>query len=98
MRYLSRVLLPLLLVCGCLAAQAATLTTDKPDYMPGETASITGAGFLPDSMISLTISILDPTTNEVVVPDWQQGFGPTDASGGFVADYTVPDEALGMNL
>lgn len=99
MRYLKKVLLPLLLlICGCIAAQAATLTTDKPDYTPGETAILTGAGFLPGEDILLTISILDPVTDEFVVDPYQYDYFQADAAGGFVVEYTVPAEALGMNL
>src|SRR5438045_8895600 len=37
-----------------LAAAQATVQTDKPDYYPGETVIVTGSGWLPGEMVSLT--------------------------------------------
>lgn len=46
---------------------SATLATDKADYAPTDTALITGAGFLPDTTYSLTVSSSDdPATSTTV--------------------------------
>src|SRR3990170_2118289 len=82
---------------GSALAQGAMLTTDKPDYAPGETAILVGAGFAPGEPIDLSIAIQDPDTG-LWIPDWDWTGGYADDQGGFVADYLVPDIAADMNL
>jgi hypothetical protein len=90
-------LLPLALASGAVAQSGATLTTDKPDYAPGEVALISGAGFLPGELIDLSIAIQDPDTGEWAADwDWAQGYCSED--GAFVAEYLVPDRALAKSL
>ena len=61
-------------------ASAATLTSDKPDYAPGETAILTGAGFWANEWVWIDIDLLDPVTLEVIWPnyDWQAGPEPRE--------------------
>ncbi|HWO57414.1 MAG TPA: T9SS type A sorting domain-containing protein [bacterium] len=70
------------------AASAAIVTTDRPEYAPGETARIRGAGFAPAEVVTLQVTHLDGT------PASGEGHGPwdvpTNGSGGFLADWTVP--------
>jgi hypothetical protein len=80
---------------GSLLAQ--TLVSDKDDYAPGETAYLTGAGFLENEMIDLSISIDDPASG-YHVSDYEWTQFATDANGSFVAQYVVPEEAADMFL
>src|SRR5260221_6031118 len=56
--------MPILVLC--LAWQpvlrAATLSTDKPDYLPGEHVTFTGSGWTPGETVSIDVyeSSLDP--------------------------------------
>ncbi|MBZ5723524.1 MAG: tandem-95 repeat protein [Acidobacteriia bacterium] len=43
----------------------ATLTSDKPDYHPGETVTLMGSGWLPGETVQIGISV-DPKTHEDV--------------------------------
>ncbi|HEU5175473.1 MAG TPA: hypothetical protein VFT96_12010 [Gemmatimonadaceae bacterium] len=64
----------------------ATVTTDKPDYMPGETVTITGAGFAAGELVDLTLvedaQLHEPRTWTVTA----------DANGGFVDASFSPEE------
>jgi len=71
---------------------AQTLVSDKDDYAPGEIAYLAGAGFLPRESIDLSISIDDPAAG-LHVADYEWVQFDADESGGFVAEYLVPDEA-----
>src|SRR5881409_1740071 len=56
----------LLFACACicsqlLSANAATVTTDKADYAPGETVNITGSGFEPGETVELQVLHADGT-------------------------------------
>src|SRR5437867_4968777 len=42
--------------CGTPSGSGAQLCTDKNDYAPGETVTVTGAGFLNNTDITLTIT------------------------------------------
>ena len=83
---------------GCaLAQEGATLTTDKPDYAPGETAILAGAGFASGEPIDFSIAIEDPETG-LWIADWEWAEGYCDEQGAFTAYYLVPDAALARNL
>src|SRR5437867_12391859 len=47
--------LPMALTAGSVP----TVTTDKPDYPPGDTARITGTGFLPGEQVECQVLRLD---------------------------------------
>lgn len=64
-------------------ASTATVTTDKSDYLPGETATITGSGFLPNQTVSLLIE-RDPPT-----PATTTWTAEADNQGNFTATYEV---------
>ena len=75
----------------------ATLATDKDDYVPGEIAMITGAGYWPGEPIDLSIAIFVPSSGQVILDyDWETFFA--DEVGEFVAYYTIPNEAADMWL
>ncbi|HWJ15793.1 MAG TPA: hypothetical protein VNS10_18765, partial [Gemmatimonadaceae bacterium] len=61
------------------ATTGATLTTDKPDYLPGDTVTFTGAGFAPGDSVTITVHE-DPTWS---YPD-RQFKSVADANGAFV--------------
>lgn len=77
---------------GVLVAHEATLTSDRDDYLPGETAVLTGTGFEPGELVDLSISIEDLVSGEHV-GDYAFTQINADQQGGFVVDYLVPQEA-----
>jgi protocatechuate 3,4-dioxygenase beta subunit len=72
----------------------ATLTSDKSDYLPGETVILTGAGFAPDSTVTVVVD--DGPDDEFTRPWRYEGTDQTDASGGFVHSLTLPDWFVAM--
>jgi hypothetical protein len=69
---------------------APTVTTDKPDYEPGETAVITGSGFEPG--VSYDIPVIRPDGSTVTgdgteTPGWDTVVA--DSTGGFVYQYQL---------
>ena len=61
---------------------AASITTDKEDYSPGDTVIVSGSGFAPNSPITITVLRPDSTTDAVT--------GVTsDGSGAFTASYQL---------
>lgn len=74
-----------------------TLTTDRQDYLPGETAILMGAGFQPGETVDVSIAI-DDDFNNVHVGDYDWMVELADDSGDFMTFWTVPIEAYGMTL
>ena len=75
------------------AQGAATLSTDKADYHPGEIVHITGSGYAPDTEYAVpvkrpdgSIVTIDPSTH-VATPGWHTV--TTDAGGHLVYDYQL---------
>ena len=68
------------------AVTGATVTTDKPDYMPGETVTITGAGFSAGELVDLVL-VEDAQLHEPRA--WTV---TADANGGFVDASFAPEE------
>ncbi len=75
----------------------AMIYSDAEDYAPGEIALITGIGFWPHELVDVSIAIDDPLTGEHVA-DYEFTAIETDASGGFVLAYEIPEEALNTLL
>ena len=48
-----------------VASQRPTITTDKPDYHPGETVTFTGKGFKPGEQVAITMDV-NPVTRAAV--------------------------------
>src|SRR5215213_5305347 len=70
----------------------ASITTDKLDYAPGETAVISGRGFQPGETVRLKIHE-DPHT------DLERGLDVVaDADGNFTGDYLVMEYDLDMKF
>lgn len=69
-------------------ASAATVATDKPEYAPGETVRIRGAGFGSAEVVTVQVTHADGD------PLHGEGHDPWDVtsngSGGFLADWIVP--------
>ena len=75
-----------------VGSTTASITTDKMDYAPGETAHISGRGFQPGEVVRLKIHE-DPHTPQ------ERGFDVTaDAEGNFSGDYLVMDYDLNMRF
>src|SRR6185503_1012747 len=71
-----------------LSSTTASISTDKMDYTPGETATISGRGFQPGEVVRLKIHE-DPHTPQ------ERGFDDTaDADGNFSGEYVVQDYDL----
>ncbi|MBI1803716.1 MAG: HYR domain-containing protein, partial [Ignavibacteria bacterium] len=103
MEFLKRLyIISVLLVIGtALSAQAiyaqSTLTSDKSDYPPGDTATLTGTGFLPDETVTLQVHHADATPDSGV--DHQPWTVVADSTGGFVTTWHVcEDDCLGKLL
>ncbi len=62
---------------AAMTLPTATVTTDKPDYQPGDTVYLTGSGFGPNDVVHVVIHE-NPTTHPDVNVDIQ-----ADASGAF---------------
>ncbi|MBK5285756.1 MAG: hypothetical protein JJE25_10175, partial [Bacteroidia bacterium] len=78
-------------------ANAQTLTTDRPDYQPGDTAIITGSGFWANEGVTMQIVHVDgspPDTGAAHLP-WNI---VADASGNFVTTWIVDPDAFGELL
>ena len=83
----------------------AFVSTDKPDYAPGQIVHITGGGFAPGESVQI---VIDYVTLAVAVksrPESQSfssGHGPfivsADGGGNFTADWLVEEDSLGQTL
>ena len=76
--------------------RAAAIRTDKADYMPGETASIVGAGFGPGEVVEVQVRHLTgPTGGNGHAPFYVSA----DAEGGVATTWFVdPDDSLGATF
>ena len=80
-----------------VSAAAPVVATDKADYGPGETASITGSGFAPHETVMLRVVHTSP----VAAPGaghapWQVA---ADAVGNFTSEWFVdPDDSFGASF
>jgi hypothetical protein len=75
----------------------AKVSTDKPDYRPGETAIITGSGFWPNEIVTLQVVHIDGGA------EGSAGHAPwnvaADADGNFTTSWFVnPDDSLGATF
>src|SRR5205823_12300444 len=95
----------LLFACACicsqlLSANAATVTTDKADYAPGETAYITGSGFTAGETVQCQVLHIpdtgDNNTSSAHLP-WSV---TADGNGSFSTTWDVPldQDELGATL
>src|SRR6266404_3711924 len=72
------------------------VTTDKPDYPPGDAARMTGTGFLPDEQVECQVLRLDaPFDPSVAHLPW---LVTADASGNFQTSWFVTWDAAGAAL
>jgi hypothetical protein len=75
-----------------VSSSSAAISTDKMDYAPGQTATITGRGFQPGEVVRLKIHE-DPHTPQ------ERGFDVTaDGDGNFSGEYLVMDYDLNMKF
>ena len=74
-----------------------TLTSDQSDYPPGSTATLTGAGFTADELITLQVLHADGTPSTGA--DHQPWTVVADGNGGFVTTWHVcEDDCIGKTL
>ncbi|MGA2911227.1 MAG: chitobiase/beta-hexosaminidase C-terminal domain-containing protein [Candidatus Levyibacteriota bacterium] len=83
MTILKNVSAPTIDLGDVVSEGSASLTTDKPDYAPTDTALITGSNLLPNTAYTLTISSTDnpPTSKNISVA--------SDANGVFAFAYQL---------
>src|SRR5450432_2971864 len=73
------------------AAAHTTITSDKPDYNPGETVTLTGAGWKPGENVTI-VMVVDPLTHGPVTLH-----ATADAAGNFSNNsYIVQESDLGV--
>src|SRR5262245_3003339 len=83
---------------------SAAVWTNKPDYLPGETVTITGTGFQPGETVNLQVLHTDGTLNTGPAhAPWQVtdgGAGDPDgrADGTIQTTWVVDDDSLGSTL
>ena len=75
-----------------MVSYAASVTTDKTDYMPGDVATITGTGFLPNQTVNL---LLERDTTPPTTMTWT---AQTDGAGNFTTTYNVVETDLGVTF
>ncbi|HZP83921.1 MAG TPA: Ig-like domain-containing protein, partial [Chthonomonadaceae bacterium] len=98
LRPLFRLLPILALLALCIGARAqCTVTTDKPDYAPGDTVYITGSGFQPGETVTLQVVHTDGTVEGGAGHDpWNV---TADGDGNIASTWYVdPDDSLGSTL
>ena len=83
------------LVFAATPARAATLTTDKADYFPGETATIYGSLF--DALQNVVLSIVGQNSDGSTATTATWGVTADDA-GSFTTSYTLPDTFVPLYL
>ncbi len=82
------IFLALMVMIGAIStvASAATVTTDKPDYAPGEVVVITGTGWLPGE----TVSMILHEESQLLEPDVTL-LSEADADGNIINAVWSPD-------
>src|SRR5207247_4505732 len=91
------VLAALFLTCTAGGAIAQTLTSDQPDYPPGSTATLTGAGFAPGESVVVVVHHADASPDSGA--DHEPWTVVADENGGFVTTWHVcEDDCVGMTL
>ena len=73
-----------------VGAQTATITTDKPDYMPGETVFIAGSGFASGETVTLQVLHYEVNGDNDTSSAHQPWDVEADASGNVSATWVVP--------
>jgi hypothetical protein len=96
----ARIFMQLLFLFTALAAasQTATLVSDKDDYPPGSTATLTGTGFQPGEIITMQVFRIGELPADVSGEDFQPWQVIADIDGGFVTTWHVCNECLGATL
>jgi len=74
-------LLSMITIAPLTHAAGATIWTDKPDYSPEETVTISGSGFLASATVTITITRPDSTIDTI--------YALTDESGAFSCTYQL---------
>jgi hypothetical protein len=103
-RNISKDILLSVLFCALVAAltcssvYAATVTTDKPDYSPGEIVMITGSGWEPGEAVTLFLHE-EPIVDPNVDPDsWLEPAPIADPDGNIYAEFIVQPNDVGVTF
>lgn len=77
-------------------SRAAAMRTDKDDYMPSETAAVSGAGFMPGEVVEVQVQHL---TGPLGGNGHQPFYVNADANGAITTSWFVdPDDSLGAKF
>src|SRR5438128_516919 len=89
-----------LLAPAAFAQSAAWVTTDAPDYPPGGTVYITGAGFAPGEIVTNQVLHIPDTGDNNTSPAHQPWTVTADDAGNFSTTWNVPfdQDELGATL
>src|SRR5690349_1434733 len=71
------------LVAAAQPVWSQTLTSDKEDYQPGETAVLTGSGFAPNEMVTMLVMHIDGSLS--LGPAHDPWYVDADVNGNFMA-------------
>jgi len=71
-------------------AQTATVSTDQLDYPPGSTVQISGAGFQPGETVTLQVTHVGATGDDLTSPAHQPWTVTADANGNITSTWYVP--------
>lgn len=82
---------------GARAQTAPSLSSDRDNYLPGDTVVLVGYGFQPGETVDVSIAIEDEANN-IHVGDYDWMVELADDTGDFTTVWTVPLEAYGMTL
>jgi hypothetical protein len=98
MKIPSIILVAALLLAGTAAVSSAQwLSSDRPDYSPGETAILTGTDFVPGEDVVLQVRHADATPDSGA--DHEPWTVVADENGAFVANWHVcEDDCVGASL
>ncbi|MBI2730062.1 MAG: hypothetical protein HYX40_04815, partial [Sphingobacteriales bacterium] len=92
----------LLITASFVQAQTATVSTDRLDYPPGDTAYITGSGFAPGEIVTLQVHHIDMGTVSLGTdPQYHQPWTTVaDSLGNISTTWWVPNDgdALGATF
>ena len=81
---------------AALAQNTATVTTDQPDYPPGATVYIAGAGFQPGEIVQCQVLRIDIDENSG--PEHDPWTVTADANGNFTTSWVVTADEAGAML
>jgi hypothetical protein len=84
-------------VVDAAAVTTAAITTDKPDYTPSEVPVLSGGGFLPNSQVTLLVTLPDGTKAQLTTQSNESGQFSADFAGGLMSGAYIVSATDGTN-